>query len=167
MDFPVCGFCLEHDFWIFRFTGCGLFGWCVFVMCIHIWFCRARKRAGAEGQPKGLFSGLFPVFSWFFRVNSLIINTIHFSDSLRIKLWLLKGLHVFSAWCCSALYCSDRGLVLFFLFQKEKYQKKRKFFVNRSADKKIALRCCPSATGGCLVLVFCRCITTIWLLVIG
>ena len=81
--YPVCMhlpvvFCLEHDFWILRFTGCGLFGWCVFVMCIHIWFCRVRKRAGAEGQPKRLFSGLFPVFSWFFRVNSLIINTIHF-----------------------------------------------------------------------------------------
>ncbi len=67
----------------------------------------------------------------------------------------------------SARYCSDRGLVLFFLFQKEKYQKKRKFFVNRSADKKVALRCCPSATGGCLVLVFCRCSATMGHFVMG
>jgi hypothetical protein len=52
-----------------------------------------------------------------------------------------------------------------FSFQKEKNQKKRKFFVNRSADKKVALRCFPSATGSCVVLVFCRCITTIDLFV--
>jgi hypothetical protein len=54
-----------------------------------------------------------------------------------------------------------------FSFQNEKNQKKRKFFVNRSADKKVALRCFPSATGGCLVLVFCRCGAAIWLFVMG
>jgi len=53
------------------------------------------------------------------------------------------------------------------LFLQRSYQKKRKFFVNRSADKKVALRCCPSATGGCVVLVFCRCCAAIGLFVMG
>jgi hypothetical protein len=75
---------------------------------------------------------------------------------------LLVFVGVFSAQCYS-----DRGLVLFFLFQKEKYQKKRKFFVNRSADKKIALRCYPSATGSCVVLVFCRPSNAMWLFFMG
>ncbi len=42
-----------------------------------------------------MFPASFPVFSCVLGVNSLIINTIHFSDSLRIKLWLLKGLCAF------------------------------------------------------------------------
>ncbi len=39
------------------------------------------------------FAGYLPVFSGVLALKSLIINTIHFSDSLRVKLWLLKGLH--------------------------------------------------------------------------
>jgi hypothetical protein len=39
-------------------------------------------------------TGLLPVVSWVLALKSLIINGIHFSDRLRIKLWLLKGLHV-------------------------------------------------------------------------
>ncbi len=75
----------------------------------------------------------------------------------------LLFLGVFSARCCC-----DRGLLLFLFISKRKSsKKKRKFFVNRSADKKIALRCYPSATGGCVVLVFCRCSTPIWLFVMG
>jgi len=54
-----------------------------------------------------------------------------------------------------------------FSFQKEKNQKKRKFFVNRSADKKVALRCYPSATGSCVVLVFWLFVAAMWLFVIG
>ncbi len=37
------------------------------------------------------FAGFLPVVSWVLIDKSLIINTIHFSDSLRVKLWLLKG----------------------------------------------------------------------------
>jgi hypothetical protein len=54
-----------------------------------------------------------------------------------------------------------------FSFQKEKNQKKRKFFVNRSADKKVALRCYPSAMGGCVVLVFWLFAAAICLFVMG
>ncbi len=46
---------------------------------VNFWFCR-------------FFAGYFCVF-W---CNSLIINTIHFSGSLRVKLWLLKGMVAFS-----------------------------------------------------------------------
>ena len=46
------------------------------------------------------FAGLFPVFSCVFGCNSLIINTIHFSGSLRVKLWLLKGMQAFAGWVC-------------------------------------------------------------------
>ncbi len=49
-----------------------------------------------------LISGLFPVFSWVLVLKSLIINAIQFSDSLRIKLWLLKGIHAIAGgllWC--------------------------------------------------------------------
>jgi hypothetical protein len=30
----------------------------------------------------------------------LIINGIHFSGSLRVKLWLLKGKHAIAGWVC-------------------------------------------------------------------
>jgi hypothetical protein len=42
----------------------------------------------------GGFAGFLPVFC----CNSLIINTIHFSGSLRVKLWRLKGMWAFSGW---------------------------------------------------------------------
>ena len=32
--------------------------------------------------------------------NSLIINAIHFSGSLRVKLWLLKGMYAFAGNFC-------------------------------------------------------------------
>jgi hypothetical protein len=56
-----------------------------------------------------LISGFLPVASWVFNDNSLIINGIHFSGALRVKLWVLKGMLAFSGWCCGA-----RGCVLFF-----------------------------------------------------
>jgi hypothetical protein len=30
----------------------------------------------------------------------LIINTIHFTGCLRVKLWLLKGKHAIAGWVC-------------------------------------------------------------------
>ncbi len=42
------------------------------------------------------FAGYFCVFC----CNSLIINAIHFSGSLRVKLWLLKGMHAIAGWVC-------------------------------------------------------------------
>ncbi len=59
------------------------------------------------------FSGLFPVFSCVLVLKWLIINTIHFSDSLRIKLWLLKGLQVFSGGFCLG---HDFWILVFFSF---------------------------------------------------
>ncbi len=41
------------------------------------------------------------MFSCVFGCNSLIINTIHFSGSLRVKLWLLKGMQAISGGFCS------------------------------------------------------------------
>jgi hypothetical protein len=41
-------------------------------------------------------AGFFCVFAY----NSLIINTIHFSGSLRVTLWLLKGMMAFAGWVC-------------------------------------------------------------------
>jgi hypothetical protein len=46
----------------------------------------------------GGFAGYLPVVSWVLKDNSLIINTIHFSGSLRVKLWRLKGMWAFSGW---------------------------------------------------------------------
>ena len=39
------------------------------------------------------FAGHLPVFSCVLKGKWLNINGIHFSGSLRVKLWLLKGLH--------------------------------------------------------------------------
>jgi len=71
----------------------------------------------------------------------------------------------------SQLFCLEKKknfcAIWWILFLQRSYQKKRKFFVNRSADKKVALRCFPSATGDCVVLVFWLFAAAIWLFVMG
>ena len=64
MHFPVVS-CLEHDYRILRFTGCGLYGCFGFVVILGLFII------------SGIADSL-PVVSCVFWVNSLIINSIHF-----------------------------------------------------------------------------------------
>jgi hypothetical protein len=72
-------FCLQHDNRILGFTGFGLCGCCGSLFIFGLLYF-------------SYFTGFLPVISRLFWCNSLIINAIHFSDSLRVKLWLLKGM---------------------------------------------------------------------------
>ncbi len=72
-------FFLEHDFWILRFTGCGLYGCCGFVVILGLLLISG-------------VAGLLPVVSWVLIDNSLIINTIYFS-----------GMHAFAGGFCGEL----------------------------------------------------------------
>ena len=71
-------FCLEHDSWIIRFTGCGLYGCCGFVviLCLLLIF--------------GIADSL-PVVSWVLLLKSLTINTIHFSGMYAFSGWVSSG----------------------------------------------------------------------------
>ena len=61
-------FLSEHDFWILRFTGCGLlYGCCGFVVILGLLIISS-------------IAGFLPVFSWVLIDKSLIINAIHFSS---------------------------------------------------------------------------------------